>query len=193
MFRHTLFQEKPSIPALFLIHERKLTESHRVLFQTAGVRIASLKMRSPCLVTNREKAIVNAALAELPTIHLVQCWNHVLRDIRFWLRKHGAPATDITAYIEDASYLFHSSSAEEYKERLKACCERWDSVFEAYYLKEIHPIVPQFIGRWILEKHNIYNPYSGVTTNQSESLNKVIKDFQSWKEAPLDCLVLVLY
>ena len=32
-----------------------------------------------------------------------------------------------------------------------------------------------------------------MTNNQSESFNKVIKEFQSWKEAPLDSFVLAMY
>lgn len=32
IFRHLLFNEKPCIPVMFLIHERKLTETHEELF-----------------------------------------------------------------------------------------------------------------------------------------------------------------
>ena len=39
----------------------------------------------------------------------------------------------------------------------------------------------------------ICNPYSGVANNQAEGFNRVIKDFQSWKEAPLDSFVLALF
>ena len=107
--------------------------------------------------------------------------------------KHGAPSSDITIYINDVSRLFHSPSEQVYKQRLVECCQRWDAAFEEYYKKEIHPTVPDKVGRWVLEALSIYNPYSGVTNNQSEGLNRVMKDFQSWKEAPLDTLVLALY
>ena len=55
---------------------------------------------------------------------------------------------------------------------------RWDAQFEEYYTKEIHPDSIHSTARWRLEQLDIYNPYSGVTNNQSESLNRVIKDFQ---------------
>jgi len=32
-----------------------------------------------------------------------------------------------------------------------------------------------------------------VTNNQAEGFNRVMKDFQQWKEAPLDSFVLALY
>lgn len=53
--------------------------------------------------------------------------------------------------------------------------------------------VTSTVGRWILEKHGIYNPFSGVTTNQSESFNVVLKRLNSWTEVPLDVIVLSLY
>ena len=43
-------------------------------------------------------------------------------------------------------------------------------------MANIDPDIPQSIGRWVLEELNIYNPYSGITNNQSERLNRVIKD-----------------
>ena len=39
----------------------------------------------------------------------------------------------------------------------------------------------------------MYNPFSGVTNNQSEGLNRVMKDLQSWKKAPVDCMLLAIY
>ena len=53
--------------------------------------------------------------------------------------------------------------------------------------------VSSSIGRWILEGMGVYNPYSGVTTNQSESFNSVLKRLQSWREVPVDAIVLALY
>ena len=39
----------------------------------------------------------------------------------------------------------------------------------------------------------MYNPYSGITTNQSEGFNTVLKRLQLWREVPLDSIVLSLY
>ena len=39
----------------------------------------------------------------------------------------------------------------------------------------------------------VYNPYSGVTSNQSESFNALLKRLQSWREVPVDAIVLALY
>ena len=88
--------------------------------------------------------------------------------------------------------MFHSSSEAEYSEKLEEYSRTWGSAFHQYYIEEIHPYWAKTC-RWALEPLGVIcNPYSGVTNNQSESFNRVIKDFQSWKEAPLDSFVLAL-
>ena len=49
------------------------------------------------------------------------------------------------------------------------------------------------MGRWVLESMGVYTPYSGVTSNQSGSFNTLLKRLQSWREVPLDTIVLSLY
>ena len=44
-----------------------------------------------------------------------------------------------------------------------------------------------------MERLGIYSPYCGITTNQSEGLNTVLKHLQHYKEAPIDVIVLSLY
>ena len=39
----------------------------------------------------------------------------------------------------------------------------------------------------------VYSPLSGITTNQSEGFNTILKQFQQWKEVLIDLLVLGLY
>lgn len=172
IFRHTLFKETPCIPAMFLIHERKFAETHQEMFKECAKRIPSLRKVNCPVVTDKESAIVNAIKSELPAVTILHCWNHIFRDIRLWCRKHGAPAADISVYSEDIFQLFHSATKEEYEEKLRERQHTWDATFEAYYMQEIHLDVPTTIGRWVLEKHHQYNPYSGVTNNQSESLNR---------------------
>ena len=53
--------------------------------------------------------------------------------------------------------------------------------------------VTSTLGRWILEKYGVYNPLSGVTTNQAEGFNTVLKRLQNWKEIPVDAAVLAFY
>lgn len=55
IFRHAILKENPCIPALFLVYERKLQQTHRSLFSFASEQIpSSTKLTSP-LATDTEK------------------------------------------------------------------------------------------------------------------------------------------
>lgn len=45
----------------------------------------------------------------------------------------------------------------------------------------------------MLEEYEVYDPLSGITNNICESLNATIKRLMSWKEAPIDAMILSLY
>ena len=65
--------------------------------------------------------------------------------------------------------------------------------FVEYYDHHIDPEVTASAGRWILEPLGIYNGYSGVTTNQSEGFNTLLKTFTLRKESTIDSIMLALY
>jgi len=92
-----------------------------------------------------------------------------------------------------SSASFTSETTVLYTVVMNERSKSWDAQFQEYFKKQIHPDVDTHIGRWVHERYNSYNPYNGVTNNQSESLNRVTKDLQHWKEAPVDCMLLALY
>ena len=171
---------------MFLIHERKFSETHQEMFKECVKCIPALKKTKCPLVTDKEQAIVDTVKKELPNIYLVHCWNHLFRNIRLWLRKHGAPSTDIVVHCDDVLRLFYSNSEQQYDQLLAKICLTWDLIFEQFFVKQIHSDINKSNGRWVLEKLNIYNPFSGITNNQSEGLNRVMKTLQGWNEAPVD-------
>ena len=135
-------------------------------------QVPSLSTTEFPIVTDKERSITNAITKELPGVRLLHCWNHIFRDVQLWCRKHGAPKADIAIYCDDLRNLFHCLNEADYHKLLQDKREEWDAVFEDYYMKEIHPDVPEYVGRWALEKYSVYNPYSGITNNQSESMNR---------------------
>ena len=169
IFKHTLFEGCPCIPAMFLIHERKFTETHEEMFKECCKRIPSLKSTKCPLVVDREKAITKAIQQQLPSsILILYCWNHIFRDVRSWCSKHGAPKADISLYLDHLFELFHQPSLSEYNKKLEEKRLIWDSAFEDYYMNEVNSNVIESAGRWVLEKFSLYNPYSGITNNQRQ-------------------------
>ena len=64
------------------------------------------------------------------------------------------------------------------------------SFFFDYYKNNIHPDITS-IAWWAIPC-GVYDPYSGVTNNQAEGLNYMLKQLQEWKEVPVDCMILAL-
>ena len=53
--------------------------------------------------------------------------------------------------------------------------------------------IPKHARRWILEEVDLYNPYSGIMDNCSESISAKLKRLTEWKEREVDNIVLFLY
>lgn len=191
-FRHTLFKEAPIIPACFLLHERKFEAHHKELFAVCKKLVPSLSRTTYPIVTDEERAIVNAISDIFPNIPQLRCWNHIFRNITRWLRTHGAKSIDISIYMDDIRTLFHLPTENEYNKSLANMKNKWSSPFFDYYQNNINPDI-HVIARWAIEPYGIYHPFSGITNNQSESLNFVVKQLQEWHESPLDCMLLSLY
>ena len=79
LYRHSVFEGSLVIPLLMLIHERRTTESHELLFKWF-VRLTAVKAIS-CMV-DREKSTTNAVTAVMPTATIVYYWNLIVGDIQ---------------------------------------------------------------------------------------------------------------
>ena len=191
-FRHTLFKEAPVIPAAFMIHERKFQSAHTEFLAVCTKLARSLAKAAHPLVTDEEKGIVNAVTSNLPAVCRLRCWNHLLRDVKRWLRGHGATSDDVSVYISNLRELFHQPTMAEYDKLLESMVMKWSAPFRQYYANEIAPDIAA-VARWAIEPYRVYDPYSGVTSNQAESFNRVVKQLQEWREAPVDCMVLALH
>jgi len=79
LYRHDIFESSPVMPLLMLVHERRTTASHELLFQWLK-QLTSVS--SITCVADREQSITNAIKTVMPDSTMVYCWNHILRDVR---------------------------------------------------------------------------------------------------------------
>ena len=73
-------------------------DTSKPVFQFLDVlkeKIPRLGRKPVPIITDREAGIVNAIAKVLPDSPLLICWNHILRDLKFWLGKHGATLKDL--------------------------------------------------------------------------------------------------
>jgi hypothetical protein len=68
---------------------------------------------------------------------------------------------------------------------------KWSEPAVSYFERELKSDIIKHAGKWLLEEFDgLYDPYSGITNNLSESYNAVLKQEKDWKELPVDMLVL---
>ena len=89
VFRHAVFNEIPVTPVAFLTHDRKFQKVHERFFGQLVEQIPNLGKASVKIVTDREVGITNALQKVFPNAHVLHCWNHIIRDLKFWLKNTG--------------------------------------------------------------------------------------------------------
>ena len=191
LFRHTLFEGAPVMPVAFLIHEKRTQFAHEVFMDFIAKEAPEIA--GAPFVTDGEENIITAIKKRLPQVRQLRCWNHLQSGARHWLRKHGASSSECSVYVQDLKQLLMSPTEKDYRHLYGTLSQKWSQAFVEYYNHHIDPEVTASAGRWILEPLGIYNGYSGVTTNQSEGFNTLLKTFTLRKESTIDSLMLALY
>ncbi|CAG2257570.1 unnamed protein product [Mytilus edulis] len=121
------------------------------------------------------------------------CWNHIKEDFKFWL-KGKVDSDNIKIYIDHLNQMLHSDNEEEFLETKLKLTSKWTPVVLEHFNKHISPAIQNHSGKWLIEKYpGMFDPYSGITNNLSESMNAVLKRENDWKELPVDLLALGFY
>ena len=120
-------------------------------------------------------------------------WNHLLQDVKYWLRNHGGKKQDEIVYCSHIKDLLESSSVAIFEEKYATFSELWSASFLQYFNANLKDCIKTKAGRWILEQYNLYNKGSGVTTNVSESFNAQLKRVLKHEEVRIDELLHSVY
>ena len=78
LYRSSIFEGAPIMPLLMLIHERRTTESHELLFRWFRKLTSVTKV---VLIADREATITKAVTGVLPDATVVYCLNHIIGDL----------------------------------------------------------------------------------------------------------------
>jgi hypothetical protein len=93
----TMFNEKPIVPVAFMLHERKFQRLHEEFCYHFAKKLGTTR-KDVIVATDGEHGCSNALKSQFPQWHVFTCWNHVLRDAEFWLKKHSANNAEIVVY-----------------------------------------------------------------------------------------------
>ena len=191
VFKNVLFKESPLQPLAFVIHDRKLGTVHDTFFRFLKTACPKLEKNMIPRETDREQGIRSAIKKSLPSNPILLCWNHLIGDFKTWLRKNKCDSDNIAVYLDDTRQMLKSDSEEDFLQKLDTLTSKWSEPvvehFETYFKSDIL----NHSGKWIIEKFDgLYDPFSGITNNLSESYNAILKQEQEWEELPVDMMVL---
>ena len=169
LFRCSVFEENPVVPAMFLFHERKHQSVHELFFsifteqvkRTAGLPI----------VVDMEPGIVGAIHGKT-SLHLAGCWRHMEKDVSRKLIADGVPQSQRVKIIDDLYVLLRSKSQREYNEHLNRCTNEWSPAFKTFFMDNVNSKMSHF-GHWnIQSKFGQFFTENGITTNQIIIINQ---------------------
>ena len=86
------------------------------------------------------------------------------------------------------------SDEERVKEVIDIVTEKWSQSAVNYFNTYLKSDILGHAAKWVIiqQFQVLYNPFSGITNNASESINNVLKLHVNGKELPVDALVLSL-
>ena len=194
VFKHVLFQNSPTIPLAFLIHDRKYAKTHEMFFRIIVDLIPNLKKYPVPFIVDREFGLSSAIKTVLPNCPVFHCWNHLQRDFRHHLlTKLAAPMPDVQIYMQHLDEILHCDSEAQFLETSDNLIANWSEPAFDYFNSFVKPDILTYSGKWLIQPYNIFDPYSGITTNMSEGMNTVIKRLLDWTEVPVDSAALAFH
>jgi len=171
------FAEKPIIPIAFMLHERKFQSLHEDFCASVYEMMPNrIKGQAFNACTDGEAGCSNAISKVFPSWNVFQCWNHIVTDVEFWLKKHGATNDELAVYKTQMRSLLASETDEDYKMTKQSYQETWSQAFRDYYVAYVEPRVCSSY-RHRLKECGL--KADSITTNNSESLNAVLKRYST--------------
>ena len=155
--------------------------------------------------TDGEKALADAFGHEYRYASRLSCFIHCRRNIKQQLRERHYPEDEIKAVLDDifgvqqddvfAEGLVDCKSDTDFREKLQALEERWNSIEESnsqirqgFYSWFIHyksDVIKSTMLRPVREEAGLGCPPQPFTTNPSEAVNAVIKNQVNYKSSHL--------
>lgn len=71
--------------------------------------------------------------------------------------------------MDGISYLLSCETIAVYETRKEQITENWNQAIVEYYDNHLEKDISQHCARYIVEKCGLYDPFSGITNNTSES------------------------
>ena len=192
-FTHVAFDGRPAIPTHFIIHEKDDSTFHEEFFRILLEQVPSFKTIEAPIVTEadpvKDECIAEMGLKVTP----VSSWKGAIMLAKEWLYANGANQQEVATGLDDMRKLMSHESVEKYEEGLVRCRDHWGESLQEYFATTIDPIVRAKLGRWLLDKWNFFNPYTGINDIKNDCLELIVQHLQALGNATACNIVLACY
>ena len=90
----------------------------------------------------------------------------------------------MTEFIDNVFEILRAKSQNDIGKLTQDMKATWDPKLRNYFEKQIEPKIEKFACPYV-SKYTKFDKFSGVTTNQSEGCNWLMKDLNNWRELNL--------
>ena len=191
VFRHSIFEKDPITPVAYFIHSRRYQQDHIQFMQLLRQSIPLLAAKRVLMVTDREFDFSDV----FPHCLNVFCWNHLERDLHFYLKNSAnCRPSEISYYANIFKEMMTEESEEEFDKAWNNNKVTFanESVLK-YFEQRLIPAFKEHSSIWKLREMGVSDPENGLTNNPSESMNAVLHSLQQWKQVPLDVICVSLF
>ena len=164
VFKHVVFTDNPLVAGLFLIHERKLSETHEHFFKILSSLVKPLK--GVPIVTDMESAIVKA-IRENTTLKQIGCWRHLRQDVQRWLTDN-LPKVERSTYVNELYEILRTTTERQCADMIKKMEKQWNEEFTRYFKKSVEPKLGYFCA-WSIANSCKLDTKNGITNLMSST------------------------
>ncbi|KAJ8359372.1 hypothetical protein SKAU_G00158970 [Synaphobranchus kaupii] len=162
LFSHGAFQERPTTPLAVMAHQTKDQKSHEAFFLQILHMLPELTSKRIVICTDREAAIENAIEKVLPTVPIVNCWNHLMQNVKHTMRGCGGTKEDVEVYQAHLNQLLSCISLTQYhtvKQDISSMCLRGKrrSGLKGPTEEQLKVVVPAPDSKLGVQNQNILN------------------------------------
>ncbi|RNA38346.1 histone-lysine N-methyltransferase EHMT2-like [Brachionus plicatilis] len=177
-------EKSPAIPLAYFFHERKFEKTHNEFWRYIQDILPEIE-EVGFIVTDCEVGFRNAIRHHLPNIPLFRCWNH------FW---KSLERRVVKLFLQPNELLYDRQLKNKKNGYVNSSGNNvpgWKTDFADYFILNISKDVKNLAAYAVKPiAKRLFNNFTGLTTNQSEGLNNLLKMNNKRNEVPLDVIAL---
>ena len=194
--RNIFMKEKCTFPMLFHITETKREKRHNEFFFWLNNNFNIKNIDKLPICSDREIGIYKSILFN--ELNLCLCTLHLIRDVKLWsdkkIKKNLLKKDEANNLIRYIEAMIDCDTKDKFNKVNDKFFQKFENnkLIIDYYVKYLKKDIEFYCAKFYTKKFAAFKK-DRPTTNQSESMNKVIKQVTDHKEVPIDKILLILH